>query len=249
MEHLDNTNDIVDIDNNTETSKPLPPATPKWTGLSVRIISGVVLASLALIVLCSGGFIFALLILLAAMQMLREWDKLTEEDDSIWGVAGLFYVAIPCAAILWLRNLQIEGFTNAGFWLVLYVLFVVWATDIGAYFTGRTIGGAKLAATISPGKTWAGLGGGIGAAGVVGGLSCLFTPYPTTLFGAINLAVLLAIISQCGDLFESWLKRRAGVKDSSKLIPGHGGLLDRVDGLMFTIPLFALLVYFSSLFK
>jgi phosphatidate cytidylyltransferase len=248
MEHLDNIDTTVNVDT-TNISGSLPPANPKWKGLGVRTISGVALATLLLSVLYSGGFIFALIILIAALQMLREWDKLTEKDNSIWGVAGLFYIAIPCAAILWLRNLQIEGYTDAGFRLVLYVLFVVWATDIGAYFTGRTIGGAKLAATISPGKTWSGLGGGVGAAGVVGGLCCLFTPYPTTVFGAINLAVLLALVSQAGDLFESSLKRRAGVKDSSKLIPGHGGLLDRVDGLMFTIPLFALLVYFSSLIK
>ena len=214
----------------------------KWAGLGVRVISGAVLASLILAVLWAGGFVFSLIVLLAALQMLREWDKLTERESSLWGVAGLFYVAIPCTTILWLRNLQIENVENVGFCLVLYVLFVVWATDIGAYFTGRIIGGPKLAPTISPSKTWAGLGGGMTIAGIVGGLSHLFSPYPTTLWGAILLGIVLAVIAQAGDLFESWIKRRAGVKDSSTLIPGHGGLLDRVDGLMFAIPFFAFFV-------
>lgn len=240
MEQLEN-NDIPKNDGIVKNSR--------WAGLGIRAISGAVLAVLVLGVLLAGGFIFALLILLAALQMLREWDKLTKKENSVWGLAGLFYIAIPCAAILWLRNLQIDGHTHAGLSLVLYVLFAVWATDIGAYFAGRTIGGAKLAPTISPGKTWAGLGGGMAAAGVVGGLSFLFSPYPTKLWWAILLAILLAAVAQAGDLFESWLKRRAGVKDSSALIPGHGGLLDRVDGLMFTIPLFALLVYFSGIVK
>ncbi len=221
----------------------------KWAGLGVRTVSGAVLAALVLLVLWAGGFVFALIILLAALQMLREWDSLTEKETSLWGAAGMFYVAIPCSAILWLRSVQIEGSANAGFALVMYVLFVVWATDIGAYFTGRIVGGAKLAPAISPGKTWAGLGGGMTAAGVVGGLSFIFTPYPTKLWLAILLAMLLAIVAQGGDLFESWVKRRAGVKDSSTLIPGHGGLLDRVDGLMFTIPLFVLFICLSGVIK
>ncbi len=221
----------------------------KWTGLGVRIISSAVLAVLVLAVLWAGGFVFALLVLLAALQMLREWDGITTQETSVWGAAGLFYIAAPCTSILWLRNVQIENVANAGLSLVLYVLFVIWATDIGAYFTGRIVGGAKLAPTISPNKTWAGLGGGMAAAGIAGGLCFIFSPYPTKLWAAIFLAIVLAGIAQGGDLFESWLKRRAGVKDSSTLIPGHGGLLDRVDGLMFTIPFFALLVCLSGLVK
>ncbi len=221
----------------------------KWSGLGVRAISGMVLAVLVLSVLWAGGFIFILLVLLAALQMLREWDSITEQETSVWGAAGLFYVAIPCASILWLRNAQIENVENAGFSLVLYLLFIIWATDIGAYFTGRIVGGAKLAPSISPGKTWAGLGGGMAAAGVVGGISFIFTPYPTQLWAAILLAVLLAVVAQAGDLLESWVKRRAGVKDSSTLIPGHGGLLDRVDGLMFTLPLFVFFICLSGVVK
>jgi len=209
-----------------------------FSGLSLRIISGVIMAAVVLAVLWAGGFLFALLTILAALQMLREWDNLTANEDSIWRFAGLFYVAIPCASLLWLRSQNIA--------FVFYILFVVWATDIGAYFSGRIIGGAKLAPAISPNKTWAGLGGGMTAAGIVGGLSHLFSPYPTTIWGAILLGMVLAVLAQISDLFESWLKRRAGVKDSSSLIPGHGGLLDRVDGLIFTLPLFAMLAYLGS---
>lgn len=218
----------------------------KWAGLGVRTISGIVLAVVMLALLAAGGFLFSAIIILAALQMLREWDGLTTQEDWKWGVAGLFYIALPCASILWLRDVQIEGI-NAGFSLVIYVLLVVWATDIGAYFTGRIIGGAKLAPFISPNKTWAGLGGGVTAAGIIGGICFIFSPYPSALWAAILLGVILAIVAQAGDLFESWLKRRAGVKDSSTLIPGHGGLLDRVDGLMFTIPLFTLLVALSGM--
>lgn len=254
MEHpeIDGSNDKIDNIYDTGdniAADAISSADSLWTGLGVRVISGVFLAVLVLAALWAGGVIFSLVILLAALLMLREWDKLTAKESPLWGLAGMFYVAIPCASILWLRNLQVDGFPHSGFSLVLYVLFAVWATDIGAYFTGRIIGGAKLAPAISPGKTWAGLGGGMTAAGVVGGLSHLFSPYPTTWLGAILLAVLLAAVAQIGDLFESWMKRRADVKDSSTLIPGHGGLLDRVDGLMFTVPLFALLVYISSLVR
>jgi|CXWL01.1.fsa_nt_gi phosphatidate cytidylyltransferase len=236
MEHLDKENIIAKV-------KGLITGGEKWSGLGVRAISGLVLAVLIIALLFCGGFLFALIVLLAALQMLREWDKLNEKESSAWGVAGLFYIGVPCASILWIRNIQIENVENAGLYMVLYVLFAVWATDIGAYFTGRIVGGAKLAPTISPSKTWAGLGGGMTAAAIVGGLSCLFSPYPTTVGGAILLGIILAVVAQGGDLFESWLKRRADVKDSSTLIPGHGGLLDRVDGLMFTLPLYAIMAY------
>ena len=114
-------------------------------------------------------------------------------------------------------------------WLVLWVFIVVWSVDIGAYFTGRAIGGPKLAPSISPGKTWAGFYGGIAAATLLGGAWVLVTQLPLVL---VLLAPLFAAAAQGGDLFESWMKRRAGVKDSGRLLPGHGGVFDRVDGLL-----------------
>jgi phosphatidate cytidylyltransferase len=218
----------------------------RWAELKPRVISGAVMAALLLAVLWLGGWAFTLLILVAAMLMVKEWNDLTSQDGPGWRIAGLFYAAIPCASLIWLRELRVENYFDAGLWLVLYLMFVVWATDIGAYFTGRKIGGPKLAPMISPGKTWAGLAGGIFCAGVVGGLCHSFSPFPATLGMSVLLAMLLAIVAQAGDLFESWLKRRVGAKDSGTLIPGHGGLLDRVDGLVFTAPLFAWSVYLAA---
>lgn len=148
---------------------------------------------------------------------------------------GALYLGLPALAVIWLRNAAAGGLAH-----VVWLLLVVWTTDIGAYFAGRSIGGPKLAPRISPGKTWAGLAGGMAAAGLVGGLM-------TALVGAgfwfaAGLGALLAAVAQAGDLFESRLKRHAGVKDSGRLIPGHGGLLDRIDGLVFAAPAFALMV-------
>ncbi|MEZ5691845.1 MAG: phosphatidate cytidylyltransferase [Rickettsiales bacterium] len=218
----------------------------KWSGLSVRIVSGAVLASSTLIILWSGGFLFNLLIILAALQMLREWEKMTDKETSIWKLAGLFYISLPCASLLWLRGITTVENELTGFLLTLHILFIVWATDIGAYFSGKIIGGAKLAPSISPKKTWSGLGGGMAAAGVTSVVCFFFSPYTTSVIWVIITGFLISAISQIGDLFESWVKRRADIKDSSSLIPGHGGLLDRVDGLMFTIPLFAIIVYLSN---
>jgi len=218
----------------------------RWTGLRTRIISAVVLAAVALAVLWVGGWIFTLFIIAAGLLGMREWDTLTAADGNGWKLLGVAYVAIPCASLVWLRDLHFEGVAHGGASLVLYVLLTVWATDIGAYFAGRRIGGAKLAPTISPGKTWAGLAGGIIAAAIVGGFSTYFSPFPPSFIAGVDMGVVIALLSQLGDLFESWMKRRAGVKDSGTLIPGHGGLLDRIDGLMFTLPLFAWLVYYSG---
>ena len=118
--------------------------------------------------------------------------------------------------------------------MVFWLLAVVWATDIGAYFAGRGIGGPKLAPSISPNKTWAGLIGGALSAGLVGTLAAGLTDSDATLL--VVGGMILAVVAQGGDLLESWCKRHFGVKDSSHIIPGHGGILDRVDGLLAVLP-------------
>ena len=147
--------------------------------------------------------------------------------------AGILYCGLPVLALVFLRR-QDEGIV-----FTLWALALVWACDIGAYFAGRTIGGPKLAPSISPNKTWAGLAGGVVAAS-------LFAAFMHVQFGLpwrMTLATpVLAVLAQGGDLYESWLKRRAGVKDSSTILPGHGGVLDRLDGLVPVAPLAALLV-------
>lgn len=211
----------------------------KFEGLKARIISAAVMAIMAITCLSLGGMFFIGLVMLAALQMIREWDSLTLNENIIWRLAGLAYVALPCASLVWLRGLE------GGFGITLSLLLAVWATDIGAYFAGRIIGGPKLAPEISPNKTWAGLGGGIVAAALTLMIATSFSPFPATAANAFLIGVLLAILAQAGDLFESWLKRRADVKDSSNLIPGHGGLLDRVDGIVLAAPFYALLVSVS----
>lgn len=163
---------------------------------------------------------------LAAVGVIYRLVASADSPDRNLAAMGPLYVGGACVALLWLRLRP-----DAGFEVVLWLFFVVWATDIGAYFVGRSIGGVKLAPTVSPGKTWAGLIGGTGCAAMIGGALawgiCFIGAAVAALAGGV-----LAVTSQLGDLFESWLKRRRGVKDSGNLIPGHGGLLDRVDGLM-----------------
>lgn len=147
--------------------------------------------------------------------------------------AGIYYVGLPILALLFLRE-QPDGLLFA-FW----ALGVVWATDIGAYFAGRRFGGPKLAPAVSPSKTWSGLAGGVFAALLLGYVLHHWLALPEHLAAASGL---LAAIAQLGDLFESWLKRRAGVKDSGTLLPGHGGVLDRLDGVVAAVPVAALFV-------
>ncbi|HEV7369083.1 phosphatidate cytidylyltransferase [Arenibaculum sp.] len=152
-----------------------------------------------------------------------------------WLVAfAVPYVGFGALALAWLRDRPEQGLG-----LLTYILLVVWATDIGAYAAGRTIGGPKLAPRISPKKTWAGLLGGMAAAAATGyAVAAAFGaagPGTAALLGAA-----LAVVAQAGDLFESAIKRRFDVKDSGRLIPGHGGLLDRIDGLIAAAPVFAL---------
>ena len=144
-----------------------------------------------------------------------------------WLAGGIFYAGFSGVSLATLRN-----DTNSGLVVMLFLFAVVWGTDIAAYFTGRAIGGPKLAPRISPGKTWSGAIGGAVIAMIAGTL--LILAFQSTFIWPVAvIALLLSIISQLGDLFESYIKRRFGVKDSSHLIPGHGGVMDRVDGLVF----------------
>lgn len=143
---------------------------------------------------------------------------------------GTVYVGLPILSLLLLRH-QHEGFV----W-TLWALALVWATDIGAYFTGRAIGGPRLAPRLSPSKTWAGLAGGVVLAGVLGAALHGYAGLPWRMTLATPL---LAVLAQGGDLYESSLKRHAGVKDSGRLLPGHGGVLDRLDGVVPVAPVAA----------
>jgi len=142
-----------------------------------------------------------------------------------WLAPGLFYAGVPvCYAVL-LRQVEPNGLQ-----LLLWLIIVVIAADVGAYFVGRTAGGPKLWRKVSPGKTWSGAAGGLVAANAVGVLAA--GPAGIGHASAMFLSLGVAIASQCGDLLESAVKRRFDVKDSSQLIPGHGGVMDRLDGIV-----------------
>lgn len=152
----------------------------------------------------------------------------------LWAAGGIAYLAPAAIAVVWLRT-----FDPGGALLIVYLVTVVAATDIGAYFVGRYAGGPRLAPDVSPQKTWSGLAGGLAAAGLTGGAIALAVGAAAP-WAALGLGVGLGVIGQLGDLFESLVKRRHDVKDAGDLIPGHGGLLDRVDGLIAAAPAMAL---------
>jgi phosphatidate cytidylyltransferase len=213
----------------------------RFSEFQLRLMSSLLLLPVVLTIIYAGGIWFTGLMIVAAILMIREWDNINLGRHVKWRVIGVAYVLLPTLSMVWLRNSTEEGFREA-----MFLFVAIWACDIGAYLVGRTLKGPKMAPSISPGKTWSGLGGGMVSAALAGALMAGVAPYPDTPFSGAVMGALLALVGQCGDLFESWMKRRAGVKDSGRLIPGHGGLLDRVDSLIFTAPLFALYIFFSQ---
>lgn len=167
------------------------------------------------------------------------WRKWTLRGNDFFGYLIGFLVILPTwAAMVFLYNVSP--------WVLLATMAIVWVADIGAYFTGCAIGRHKLAPTISPGKTWEGVAGALLAVGVYGMYLLVYSPVQGTLHWGLLVLVLplLTAVSVLGDLFESLLKRQVGIKDSSGLLPGHGGVLDRIDSLTSTLPLAALLLHF-----
>lgn len=200
-----------------------------WAG----ILIAAVLAVFAAAVLRYYGT--ALLVALAGALALYIVARLGRYPSPLWLSAGVLYIGLPILALMWLRMEPASG-RETLFWL----LGLVWATDTGALLFGKAIGGPKLAPGISPNKTIAGLIGGIVCACLWG----LAMDYATELLAPVLLFVLsgaLALVSQAGDLAESRIKRHFGVKDSGGLIPGHGGMFDRLDGLLAVAPVVAIL--------
>lgn len=147
-----------------------------------------------------------------------------------WPVAGLVYVGVPVMCLIWMRN------EPAGFSYVMWLIFVVVLTDVGGYFVGRSLGKHKMAPKFSPNKTIEGLLGGMALASIGGGFSAWYFDLPIGLLWGTAVAPVMAVLAQVGDIGESALKRKFGVKDSGQLLPGHGGALDRFDGLVLTVP-------------
>lgn len=213
--------------------------------LAVRAASAIVMLALAGGALWLGGWWWNGFVAALACGVLWEWNRLVSKFgikplvEVLWLFVGVIYVV---GAALYMADLR-ERYVPL-FMLVGFVLPII-AVDVGAYFAGRTIGGPKIAPAISPSKTWAGLFGGIAAVflvacGIIYGFPAsghfgppsASGPQPINFIASLIAAVFIAVTAQAGDFFESWMKRRAGVKDSSGLIPGHGGLFDRLDGFL-----------------
>jgi phosphatidate cytidylyltransferase len=197
-----------------------------WGWWGPRVMTGAALV--AVLAAALGGYAAAVALIAAAAALLA-LSAVRHGDLRLgWLALGLPYVGLPCLALLWLRHEPPAGLAT-----VVWVLALVWAVDTAAYFAGRGIGGPKLAPRISPGKTWAGFLGGIAAAVAVGGVTAAVLAVP--ILRLCLVSAVLAIVEQAGDLMESALKRHFKVKDSGSIIPGHGGMMDRVDGLIVTV--------------
>lgn len=194
--------------------------------LPVRAASAVVMVAVAGTALWLGGVSWNIFVIMLSAGVLFEWTRLVIAFASgaiarlLWMVCGISYIGVALMVLLILRS---EFF---GIEPVLTLLSLVVAVDVGAYFAGRTFGGPKIAPAISPSKTWSGL---LGA--MVGATAVLMVAQGVD-WRFVLIGPVAAVVAQAGDFFESWMKRRAGVKDSSHLIPGHGGLFDRLDGLL-----------------
>jgi phosphatidate cytidylyltransferase len=223
----------------------LPPETRpprRWTDLRKRVASALALAVPALVLIWYGGIIFDLAVGAVTVALWLEWASLCHRGGNpALLVAGLAWMAIAAAALVSLRADPEAGRAN-----VMFVVLLVWATDIGAYLTGRALQGARLAPRISPGKTWSGAAGGLLAAIAIGMIVAPIGGRPSGFPTAAATAAFLSVIGQSGDLLESLAKRRFGVKDSGHLIPGHGGALDRLDALLAVLPVAWLLAHLAG---
>lgn len=221
-----------------------PQPLPKKSDLGVRTLSAIVMLAAAGTALWLGGAVLDGFIIAVGLAVAVEFGLIVRKigqpgpTRAAWFLVGLIYIGLAAFSLV---AMPAE--------LLFLALGVVICTDTGAYFAGRTIGGPKIAPAISPSKTWAGLFGGMAAAALWTALAMAFVVYAVSGLsgsgrsGEIHVVIAtvckaaaigggLAVAAQAGDFFESWLKRKAGVKDSSRLIPGHGGVFDRVDGLL-----------------
>lgn len=184
--------------------------------------------------ICAAALAWWCVALFWVVRFERGFDATALDNAFVSRLAG-WLVVVPT----WAGLVYLHGSSDEGPWRVMFVLLIVWAADIGAYFAGRRFGAHRLAATISPGKSVEGMAGGMGAAAVLGAAAGFVLGFPVALIALCAvLCVGVAALSVLGDLTESLVKRRSGVKDSGSLLPGHGGILDRIDSLTAAAPAF-----------
>ncbi|MDZ4371467.1 MAG: phosphatidate cytidylyltransferase [Phenylobacterium sp.] len=212
----------------------------EWGGMSAPVSPTRVAAAVAAAVLIAvfvgyrGDFIWAwgAILATAAGAAVIARGVAERPADAAYGV---LYIAPAAFCLVWLRS------TNQGHWWTMMLFAATWAADIGAFAVGSTFKGPKLWPRFSPNKTWSGFIGGLAAATGVGALMATLSAFELNVWAAAGIGLAVGLATMAGDLWESALKRRFGVKDSGDLIPGHGGLLDRVDGLMFAVVVMAAL--------
>ena len=187
--------------------------------LQQRTISGTIMVAAVLFITFWDPISFNAMIALGAWILWREWRNLTRTRHWIWLPIGMVYIGGGTSSLAYLRHENLN--------ILLSVFAIVWTGDIVAYFVGKRFGNHKIAPSISPGKSWEGLAGSVVASAGIAAYLGSVAPVPHAILGAA-----LAVVGLCGDMFESSLKRHVGCKDSGTLIPGHGGLFDRVDALL-----------------
>lgn len=201
----------------------------------IRILSALALIPLVLYAIIHGGWLYALLLTFTGGLALYEWQRMVAGYSKLSLALGALFLLSAFGALWWIRNL------SDGLELTLFIFLITWATDSAAYFGGRFIGGPKLAPTISPNKTISGAIAGLFGAVIIAMIFYYFGGHHLlSLASLLMAAIVLAALVEIGDLLESACKRYFGVKDSGQLIPGHGGILDRLDGLLLAAPIMAL---------
>ncbi|MDA9231458.1 phosphatidate cytidylyltransferase [Rickettsiales bacterium] len=209
------------------------------SNLGQRTISAIILLILTIYAIYFSEALFSLLLIAVTIIIAFEWLDIIKEakNTNKWRLIGFFYISIPIWSIAQIRAIDPN--------ILLWMFFVIWATDISAYFIGKSFKGPKLMPQISPNKTWSGLIGGIISSGIIGFMSSFLFANGDIVFFVI-ISMILACLEQAGDLIESKIKRIFNVKDSGSLIPGHGGILDRIDGITLVAPIVLIL---STLFS
>lgn len=212
----------------------------------LRLMSAVILIPAVLGVIYLGGPVFSVFVVMGACLALYEWFHLARKTDAFlpYTALGVVYIMAVAFTLYTMR-------TDGGLVPIILLFAMVWASDTDAYFTGKIVGGPKLGTPISPNKTWSGLVAAMMSPAILGGLYHWYfvgLKFPG-MWLAIILGAVLGLCAQGGDLSISYLKRKAGVKDSGDLIPGHGGVLDRIDSLMLCTPVFyMMLTIFPNVF-
>lgn len=250
---------MTDVDPGILDPVPGGPRRPK-SDLPVRASSAFVMMCIAGAALFAGGWIFAGFVGFVSVGLIVEYGKLVfrmqmgNAAQLALIIFGLCYIGLAGFMLIELRTQQPDAM---GIFNTLTPVILVIATDVGAYFSGRKFGGAKIAPRISPSKTWAGLYGGMAASALLavameqirityfteGYIGIDGDPVSPRFITVIMVGAGVAVLAQMGDFFESYMKRRAGVKDSGRLIPGHGGLFDRTDGLLAVLFVYGLFVF------